>query len=347
MIFFVDDVPDQALEQRAFSHFQAGCFSDLLPSYHQTCFWLKAANQESKVVFQWLLAISPSNYLHPPQNPMVRSLDKHLKVIHGPSFAEGLKPTDLEDIAGGALKWIARYVEEHNMLSVTIVLSPLVTREELQLWARVGHECGFNVIDSHTYALDLYNLSEDQLFHAIKPDRRTKIRKAEKAGLVVEEISKRHQLVDYIQMRMETIRRNGTSPVPAEHFFDTFDALAEKGVMKVFVCRHGDRMCAGQVAFRWNDYLNLSGVSISDYMLRNKLPANDFLQWNVICWAQSHNVRFVDFVGAQPNSADPKIRAIDAFKSRWGTQLHESLVLSKTGSRFRNFVNRALYKLVC
>jgi lipid II:glycine glycyltransferase (peptidoglycan interpeptide bridge formation enzyme) len=106
-------------------------------------------------------------------------------------------------------------------------------------------------------------------------------------------------------------------------------------VFHVFTASLGGRCAAAQLAFVWYGYVFLAGVSVADWTLEKRIPANDLLQFGVLDWAREHRCRTVDFVGAHPGTQDSKIRAIDAFKARWGTTIGESLELSLPGSDLR------------
>jgi hypothetical protein len=174
------------------------------------------------------------------------------------------------------------------------------------------------------------------MFAAIARERRTKVRKGEGLGLEFEHCRDMASLREYNVIRSATRTRAGFDAVPWSHFNDTHDALDGTGVYNIFLARHEGRVGAGQIAFVWNGYVFLSGVSVAQWAIDERIPANDFLQWNVLSWAVETGQSFVDFVGAHPGSSDPKLLAIDAFKARWGTELVESAVLTRKGDRVRS-----------
>ena len=99
------------------------------------------------------------------------------------------------------------------------------------------------------------------------------------------------------------------------------------------------------MAFVHNGYVYLSGVSIADWALAEGVPANDFLQWHILDWARREGCRLVDFVGAAPDSDDPKLKTIDAFKARWGTELVDTLELSLKVVPIRRYALAGLRRL--
>ena len=316
-----------SLPATPFSHFQSGAYAGMLRRLGKRPLWLVVSDASGETVATWLLFFSPGDALRPPKHRISRALDVHLHGVHGPVLSAGLSDREREAVLGVLLGGLLSHIRRRRPVTNRFSLDPALSSRERELWSAAAKAAGFRTEASHTYAVRLPE-SEEELFQKIKSDRRTKVRKAQKSDPVFEEAGDMEALKLYHEVRTDTMRRNGHEPVPFEHFRDAFEELHEAGIYRVFLARFGERIGAGQTAFVWNGYVNLSGVSIATWALDEKLPANDYLQWSVLLWAQKRGCGMVDFVGAQPGSTDPKIKAIDAFKSRWGTELCESLVLT-------------------
>jgi lipid II:glycine glycyltransferase (peptidoglycan interpeptide bridge formation enzyme) len=114
----------------------------------------------------------------------------------------------------------------------------------------------------------------------------------------------------------------------------------------IFLAEQNGRCLAGQAAFLSGEYLYLTGVAVSPESRSQGIPANDFLQFNVIKWAYSRGVKFIDFVGANPESKDEKLKRIDDAKSSWGSQIVSYPVIRKMKlNHNKEFLIRILIKL--
>jgi CelD/BcsL family acetyltransferase involved in cellulose biosynthesis len=311
-----------------FSHFQSGHWSRLLRRYGQRplCVWVRDGT--GPPLASWLLYSTPGDYLRPPLPP-ARWLDVHLRGVHSPAIDPRLDRAERERVLTVLLEAVAARVRRVRPISCSVGLDPVLSDDQRDDWVRLAAAAGFDAAPQYTYMAHVPSTT-DELWLAIKRDRRPKIRKAEKLGVVFEEAHGLEALREYADVRNETRRRNGHDPVPWDHFAATWETLAGSSIYRIFLARLNGRIGAGQLAFVWNGYVYLSGVSTAQWAVNGKLPANDYLQWRLLEWAVEEGRRLVDFGGAQPHSDDPKLRAIDAFKSRWGTRLEESLALSLT-----------------
>lgn len=330
---------------RAFSHFQSDFYPQLLLAYHQTPRWFVVRDDNERVLATWLFFETPSNYLSPPKNILSRCLDVHLQAHHGPTLSTDLNAAERRAVLTELIAEVRRYIKKINPLSTTILLNPFLDDEQNSLWSELAVASGFRVYPSYTYAVRLAS-TVDEMFKKVKGDRRTKVRKAEREGITFEEGQGVEHIRHYYDLRCQTTFRNSHQNVPWEHFEDTWRAMENTGVAKVFLAKQGERYGAGQMAFVYNGYVHLTGVSLADWTLSEKIPANDYLQWHVLKWALETGQDVVDFVGAQPGSNDPKLKSIDQFKSRWGTELYESLRLEMPGNKFKTLVAAAMRRFI-
>lgn len=334
-----------ALAARPFSHYQDPVYDRLLRAYRQTPLWLVARPRGgTSILATWLLFETPANYLTPPAGKLARVLDRHLLGMHGPVLADGLSRDDRQAVITVLLETVRRRSTRTAPISLRLLLDPVMTPELRADWTRAASGCGFDVKPSWTYLARLPD-SKEMLLAGIKSDRRTKIRKAEKAGVTFACDPTTTGLRAYYELRLATLARNGHQPLPFAHFSDTLEVMGPPAIFKVFLARLGDRIGAGQLAFVYNGYVHLSGVSIADWVLSEGIPANDYLQWSILAWALEQGCHSVDFVGAVPESPDPKQKSIDAFKARWGTELTESLELTMPSVPIRRYALGALRRL--
>ena len=319
--------------------FQSEGYARLLALDNRRPLWLAALDSSGRVVARWLLFETPSDYLHPPRGVVGRLLDVHLAANHSPSLAENAEPTQSDAIRNALLAKVARRVARARPVSATLRLDPRIDVAELAAWRAVAARHGFETAPSWSYLSELPPTVE-AMFTRIKSDRRTKVRKGESDGITFEVGRDVAAFEEYYAVRCDNARRNGVGIVPWGHFKAACDALGTDGANRVFLARMAGRVAAGQLALIDRGFVTLNGVSVASWAFESKIPANDVLQWRVIAWAIENGMRWIDYVGADPTTTDPKIKAIDHFKSRWGTTLCESMVLHCAGSRLRRVGSR-------
>jgi len=327
--------PPARLPAVPMSHFQAPAYAPLLLRYGQTPLWLLVRDAPHRLLATWLMFETPANYLRPPRHRLTRRLDNMLMTIHGPCQIPNLTAAKIGAVRRTALDAIAHETAVRGWTAAVLALDPDLSGDQIAAWSALARQSGFTTVPLATYLADL-PASETELFTKLKPDRRTKIRNAEKAGIEVIRDGGDEALRRYYRLRCETSRHNATPAIPWEHFADTAAACSGTDIFHLFLACDADSVpLAGQIAFAGAGYVYLSGVALSDRARQSGIPANDLLQWRVLNWARENGHRVVDFAGAQPASTDPKQQAIDAFKARWGTRVAHSLRLELHGSRTR------------
>lgn len=338
------DDPPSALPALPFSHFQTFEYAAVLPRYGQRPLWL-TVRMDGDVVATWLFYRTPANYLAPPRSRLRRKLDVHLQATHSPVWAEALTEEQRRRARRLMLQALIEETDRSSYITVRTVLDPTIEPSTRCDWADAAEQVPLRISPSYTYAVRLPGNSSE-LFASLKADRRTKVRKAEREDPAFEQVDDLAGLRAYHAVRCETTARNSIPEVPWEYFETTFSMLNPSGMYKVFLARFGGRVGAGQASFCWNGYVYLAGVSIASWAREERIPANDYLQWKVLEWAVESGQELVDFVGAQPDSKDEKIRTIDAFKSRWGTSLYESLAIEYPPTSIRRQARRAANRAV-
>lgn len=338
------DDPPSGLPALPFSHFQTLEYAAVLPRYGQRPLWL-TVQMDREVVATWLFYRTPANYLAPPGSRLRRKLDVHLQATHSPVWADALTEEQRGLARRLMLQALIEETDKSGYITVRVVLDPTLAPSTRSDWISAAEQLTLRTSPSHTYAVRLPEKSSD-LFASLKADRRTKVRKAEREDPAFEEVGDLRGLRAYHAVRCETTARNSIADVPWEYFETTFSMLNPSGIYKVFLARFGGRVGAGQALFCWNGYVYLAGVSIASWAKEERIPANDYLQWKVLEWAVENGHDLVDFVGAQPDSKDEKIRTIDAFKSRWGTSLYESLAIEYPPTSIRRQARRAANRVV-
>lgn len=333
------------LPAAALSHFQLPIYGELVRAYGQSPVWHVAREKEGeRVLASWLMFSTPGNYLSPPRSALTRFLDRHIMGLHSPVIDHSLTPAQREHVIAKLLAGVAGWHDRTAPISTTLLLDPALAGGEAELWQRLALRHGFKTEAKWTYLADLPSRAED-LIGLLRPERRTKVRKAQKSGLTFEQDTTLGGLRRYFALRQETLEHNALDALPFAHFEDTLNVMAHSAIFKVFLASLDGRAGAGQLAFVHNGYVHLAGVAVAEWARAARLPANDFLQWSVLEWSIEHGYSRVDFVGAAPHSQDPKLRAIDSFKASWGTKLVSTLQLSRSSLPVRRAALGVLRRL--
>ena len=74
--------------------------------------------------------------------------------------------------------------------------------------------------------------------------------------------------------------------------------------------------------------------------MESGIYGQDLLKWRLMQWGREHGFRVYDLMGVNPHSTDPKERGIFQFKAKWGGDLVEFPVFSKSYSRWKTAVMR-------
>ncbi|MCU1616861.1 MAG: hypothetical protein JWO98_4401 [Frankiales bacterium] len=115
-------------------------------------------------------------------------------------------------------------------------------------WVRAREDDGLPASTRHSFHVSLAGRTEDDLFAAMNQQWRRGIRKAEKAGVVVER-GTAADLPDFHRVYAETGRRDGFAPHGLEHFQRMWAALSAEGPerIRLYLARHEGEVLAGMV----------------------------------------------------------------------------------------------------
>lgn len=173
-------------------------------------------------------------------------------------------------------------------------------------------DLGFTSIPNHSVVLDIEK-SEEQLFKNMKSETRRKVRRSLEADLSIKNISSDVQILPWLDIK----NRNNTKT------FNILKHLATKGAdnYEYFVVSYQGEPVAWQGVKWGSDVALLEGNAIVKSSKYNKLYANYALQWFIIQKAMQRGVKWIDWVGAEPYSSDPKMKNIMKFKMSWGGEL--------------------------
>ena len=261
-------------------------------------------------------------------------------------------------------KHLSAYVKSHNGYVLTI--SPyyeLVERD------RDGKptENGFNhqkslknllnlgfrpIKDSsqpkYLFAMDLNNRTPDQLLADFKRNTRNHIRKAEKMGVKIREISK-DELPLLKQITESTSKRRHFTDRPLSYYEQMYDLFHSKGKVKFIIAEaeidgKNTPLSAAMFMTYGNEVVYLFSGSDEKYM--REYNAQYLIQWHMIKYAAEHRFRRYNFYGINglpdPSSKD---YGIYDFKKGFGGQVIELIGSYELPTSPLYFAHRALINL--
>ncbi len=207
---------------------------------------------------------------------------------------------------------------------------------------------GFLAKEKSTFVVDLDG-SEEELFTRLKKEARNKVRKGEKQGIKVDKIGDTAKEADLmLQAMRETASRNSVAPITRKTFEkSSWKCLYNDGLSHGFISRSTEgHLLSSQQCVKFNGIISLGGVSYTDFSRDSSLYGNDLVQWRVIQWGLHAGCRLIDFTGVSPNSKSEKMKAIYAFKSKWGGRKLDYVEFTFEFSNIRQLVHQFITRKI-
>jgi hypothetical protein len=166
-------------------------------------------------------------------------------------------------------------------------------------------------------------LSEEKNWQEYKKRTRRDIRKAEKSGVTVKNISDRKQIEALFELYLETIRRNRTYSVwTKKAFYSIYDNLVIKDKADIVFAELNGKLIAGVISIYSKD-TSYYFMSASDTKYLTYCP-NDLLLHRVISDSISMGKEYVDLMTS--NESDTELIK---FKDKWGAERHPFCIFEK------------------
>ena len=187
-----------------------------------------------------------------------------------------------------------------------------------QTWARMLNVRGYRNIKRATLIVDLLS-GEQAVWSTFEGRARNMVRKAEKAGVVVDTIVPDEQWIgQYYTMLVNTFRRQGVAPPHPLSFYKQLIELSNAGIARCLMAEfNGDMIAGGIFLVDQKRMLYLSGASTRQGM---NLAATSLLQWHVMKQAIQLGISEYDMGGLGVPSIDKFKRSFggkDFMHNRW------------------------------
>jgi hypothetical protein len=207
------------------------------------------------------------------------------------------------------------------------------------------------VTERHTFVLDL-DEPEDALMKRQQVSVRTSIRKGEREGLKVREITAPSEMQAYYDLTRTTsarVRRIAAyTDFPSRFFQELYARLTPSGAARFYLASLNDTpLACGAFLCSRDDMLYFAGGSTRERAWTH-LQAPTAVLWHAVREAKRLGLRRFDFGGCTPTDdpGDPR-HGVYAFKKRWGGRLERfynlEVVLSPRAVYFQDHVLSPLW----
>jgi serine/alanine adding enzyme len=159
------------------------------------------------------------------------------------------------------------------------------------------------------------NLGKDQ-FKKVSKKRRYGITKAQRNGVIVEEIESEELIPTMYRFLKETYSNARLPIVDISFFITLFDLLRPKGLAKAFLAKHENNYIGTIVVLLYkNDIYDLCAGASREHL---HLYPNDMLPWHIMEWGLKNGYAVFDFGGAGNPEEEYGVRD---FKKQFGGEL--------------------------
>lgn len=210
--------------------------------------------------------------------------------------------------------------QEHALFIRISPLLPADTKEKQFL-----NTCGFidapvhNQNAENCLILDL-SLSIEELFSQFRKTTRYLIRRAEKEGVVVEQINDLSHLATFFDLYKKTATREHFVPHGGIH--EEFEELIKNSNISLFIASHQNIPLAASLVV----FYGVQAVYHHSGSTPNKVGANYLLQWEIIKEAKKRGIKFYNLWGIAPeNKPHHPWQGLTLFKKGFGGQQYNFL----------------------
>ncbi len=267
---------------------------------------------------------------------------KKLKILYGPVIKDNfdLLNINLDDLKKDLNLWVKKLLNyaNKNKISFIEIIPPfygfIENKTLLNIFIETFKEHNFNITFKHTVVLDTQK-DIPLLWKTIDSESRRKVRKSQKQGVIIREMQTK-DIPLYINIKVKHPKYYKNVEQRLKNFIENKTHFAE-----AWVGEYNNTPMAWQFVRYGKDVALLGGNAINPKARELKIYANDALQWHVIQRSHEKGIKWLDWVGVNPDSKDPKQKGIFKFKLRWGGSLIKYPVFTKTLHK------QQLFKLYC
>ena len=207
------------------------------------------------------------------------------------------------------------FKEYVRVLPCSVIYSEIRPIYDLNIISQSLLQAGFNRVSHYNLVMDI-DIDKDAIWRRMHKERRRNVEKANKCGLVFQEIKSDDGIQDIVSLIKQTYHRKRVPLSYSDIFFQINSSMSK--YVHFFGAYYQGHMIAGQVRLCYNGlvYAWFAG-SDEQYF---KLRPNDFLMWNVISWAHDNGYVKFDFGGGGEPGTPYGVRD---YKLKYGCEIFD------------------------
>jgi hypothetical protein len=184
---------------------------------------------------------------------------------------------------------------------------------------------------AYTHILDVSQMTEDILWKSYKKRVRRDVRKAEKSGITIHEVTHPKEIDSLFNLYLQTMKRNEAYNVwTKQTLYAIYHRLVQKGWGKIFLAKLKDEIIAGIILI-FSPETTYYFFAASDQKYLSLCP-NDLLVHQGISLTIQYERKFFDFMTSQKEDV-----ALMNFKEKWGAEKHPFYFYEKRLSPIRTW----------
>ncbi|MBN1175962.1 hypothetical protein JXA48_04935 [Candidatus Woesearchaeota archaeon] len=195
----------------------------------------------------------------------------------------------------------------------SILLSPDFNSGLLTLDEKLVSNEGFVKQKKATVILNLEKFDSFESYSKTLNKSLLKSIKKANSSLTFFKIDSINDLKKAYSLVKQTNKRNS---IRIYNSFSSYKYLFSRSCIDFYAVRDNDKLLSLQGVIKYNRHVNLFSVASSDYAIKNKINANDFLQYKLIETCFFERIKSIDWVGFSGKSTG-KEASIDKFKLKW------------------------------
>lgn len=280
-----------------------------------------ASVNESKEIYGVMVSTIQKEYGWP-----LGSLTSRCVCIGGPLIKHELERNDKLEILNFLLK------EQNKIARKKAIYMQFRNFRDTRFEKPVFEQNGYEFEDHLNIRIDL-TPSEDELFEAMKKDKRKAIKKAESNNLRLITVESKQDINYFYDMLKETYK-DARVPLADLSFFNLiYDLMVTKGMANYYLADLDGKYIGGRLELYYNNTIfDLYAGDINDF---TTYYPNEFILWNVLKSGKKNGFRTFDFMGAGKPDEEYGVRD---WKIRFGGKLYND-------GRYQNIYKKTKMKI--
>lgn len=198
---------------------------------------------------------------------------------------------------------------------------------------------GYKQQIAFTHLLNVENMTEEELWNFYKKRVRRDIRKAEKSGIYLEEITHPIEIEELFNLYIQTMQRNMAYTIwTKKSLYSIYNHLVKSNKAKIIMAKKDREIIAGIILLLSEDTLYyFFSASSKEYL---KYCPNDLLVHHSICLAIREGKKYFDLMTSKKDDI-----ALMNFKEKWGAKRYPFYFFEKKLSLLRPLIWDQIWKL--